>query len=499
MIVPALVDLEHIVASIVTLTALTAPLPAEGGKQRLPAPLNEAFDRRQAIAPATSFLTYIMYSYWHDSEHTLEATMTDRAALTRSQDSNVRSKADDMRWTPAPNWKPSFFLERDDEFVWHRTENSPFLARYPRESGQHVIDPRSFGFSPYFSFRPLGRTVQDLLGDWKQAKVMEDRTSDGSHRLRLQYADRELEWIFDPARGNQPIRCAVNQQGVARAYVEVDLAVFEGQWLPAAARFYSGSGTGGLEFSVVVHDWKIRDPQLSSELTPNDLGIDSGWNVEIYDNDRRQIDLRIWTGHEAVPMEDYSRMIRSGETTRGELWKALMRHLDEQKAKIEKINAEQGTAARWRFHPSVVQYFNMQAADAARAKPPANSNSPLDGHLSKWREYVESTILLYKLTDEQSEKARALLAECEQLARSRVQSHADELGKLSARIEELNGRDASTAQLSDEQRAAALKIAQAQLESLLLPVHRIFKDRLQPRIDNLPTPAQKEPLSKLGE
>lgn len=93
-------------------------------------------------------------------------------------------------------------------------------------------------------------------------------------------------------------------------------------------------------------------------------------------------------------------------------------------------------------------------------------------------------IARYDLDGEQTQKAQLILRQCE--ARASVY-----LTGRKADFERLEQRMASVETLEGEPRAAAEREILAQRESLFAPVHEIFEKQLKPRLDRLPTRAQR--------
>jgi hypothetical protein len=114
-----------------------------------------------------------------------------------------------------------------------------------------------------------------------------------------------------------------------------------------------------------------------------------------------------------------------------------------------------------------------QPANAASQKPE-----------SEWEKYVREFIEKYKLNDEQSQKAHAVLEDCQAQRDRYLRGRAEQLEKLDLQVEELkksNDKNKSNnlTQLADKRKA------------LMAPIDEIFTQQLKPRLERLPTRAQR--------
>lgn len=124
---------------------------------------------------------------------------------------------------------------------------------------------------------------------------------------------------------------------------------------------------------------------------------------------------------------------------------------------------------------------------------------------SEWEKYVREFIQKYQLNDEQTQRANAVLAECEAAAERVMTSKKSELERIEKRESELKSAGGPTAAkpAGEPKAAGEAKIATdgknkelAELtkrrEELLAPINRIFEDQLKPKLEKLPTRAQRK-------
>lgn len=124
---------------------------------------------------------------------------------------------------------------------------------------------------------------------------------------------------------------------------------------------------------------------------------------------------------------------------------------------------------------------------------------------SEWQKYVREFIQKYQLNDEQTQRANAILAECETAAERVMTSKKSELERIEKRETELKGAaGAAVAKPVGDPKAAGEAKAAAEVKTkelgeltkrrdeLLAPINRIFEDQLKPKLEKLPTRAQRK-------
>ncbi len=104
---------------------------------------------------------------------------------------------------------------------------------------------------------------------------------------------------------------------------------------------------------------------------------------------------------------------------------------------------------------------------------------------SQWDKYVEDFIARYKLDSAQQQKARTILKECKD------QAHRYLKGKKST-IERLDKLAEQLKKSKDKDKSKRLAEIEAQKRKLREPIDRIFERQLKPRLERLPTRAQRK-------
>lgn len=104
---------------------------------------------------------------------------------------------------------------------------------------------------------------------------------------------------------------------------------------------------------------------------------------------------------------------------------------------------------------------------------------------SAWEKYVREFIAKYKLNNEQTQKANTVLEDCEAQAKRYMIGRQEQIEKLDKQIkEQKKARDKKSksknlSQLNDKRK------------KMMEPIDRIFEQQLKPRLERLPTRAQR--------
>lgn len=124
--------------------------------------------------------------------------------------------------------------------------------------------------------------------------------------------------------------------------------------------------------------------------------------------------------------------------------------------------------------------------DRSRGKSEAKRVSEKD-QMGKWEAYVRQFIEKYKLNAEQQTQAYKILKSCQQQADRHMRSCRPLIERLDRQMEKLKGSKEKAQQLSD---------LTAKRNKLLAKIDDIFENQLKPRLEKLPTRAQREAAAK---
>jgi hypothetical protein len=110
---------------------------------------------------------------------------------------------------------------------------------------------------------------------------------------------------------------------------------------------------------------------------------------------------------------------------------------------------------------------------------------------SQWEQYVRQFIERYKLNEEQANRANKILKSCQDLADRYRRGRAEQLEKLDRQEAALRTSDSPT-------KAKEQAEITAQRAKLLAPIDEIFEKQLKPRLEKIPTRAQRDAAGKGG-
>jgi cell division septum initiation protein DivIVA len=127
------------------------------------------------------------------------------------------------------------------------------------------------------------------------------------------------------------------------------------------------------------------------------------------------------------------------------------------------------------------------AARAGRNAPAAPTKTGTGSDFeSQWEAYVREFIQKYQLDEAQTQRANSILKDCQEQARRVFDKHKDDLERIDKKLQSL----AETKEGPDKLKE--LNELNQQRAKLLAPIDEIFERQLKPRLDKLPTRAQRQ-------
>lgn len=286
--------------------------------------------------------------------------------------------------------------------------------------------------------------------EWSTQAVDEGR----GRRIRVaaQSGDRRREWLLDPER-DYLIESTVDIAPDLKVETISEYVDCDGAWFPESVKRMEN---GELVETISILSAAFNQPDDARAFTPNDIGVEVGVNVSPQ-NFRVDGVVLFWTGSELIDIKEYRRAVRAGELQIGPLMKHIRTHgpegspylTDEQRAEYAALRRARG----FEFKPTY----------------------------SDWERYVRDFIARFRLDDEQAQKAMLILRDCQGRANSYLNRKAAELEQRQRAV--------------DQQRSTkdALAVAQAvdALQTLRAPLNDIFDEHLKPRLERIPTTAQR--------
>lgn len=282
----------------------------------------------------------------------------------------------------------------------------------------------------------------------------------------LQHGD--LHIVTGHTRGGARITWHVNaERGWNAERIEYDtgyglweavstLQEYGGAWFPAETRYYQD---GKLQEAVVVRSASFNVPDDPQRFSLADIAVEPG--THIVAQNRPNIsgpDSATWNGEQIVKLSEWLEDRRTGRRDFGpkfKEWRRLGRSpysTPEEVAAVKLGNRELTTHAVMRRHAGL------------------------------WERYVRDFIERYKLLDEQKQRAWAVLLECRNEADAVIDRHRPRLTELISKM--LAAKEQGEA---DKERELT-----AQIKKLRAPVDDIFEQQLKPRLEKLPTRAQRK-------
>lgn len=360
--------------------------------------------------------------------------------------------------------------------VWTHRENSPEAYDYGREATGmfDLFDMRQFGLNPAMPQRNL----EDTLA---AARTI-DYSSRSEGGLELVTAkingEGEFRWWIDPARDWSVVRTAVIHNNAQLSETHYELQNADGYWFPARITFFdrTTSHTEPKFVWEIVHA-EFNRPEHPIELTPAHIGIEVGTRMRRGDATERRPG-RVWTGAELVSVDKFQSRVESGELRPGptitrETARLRARHLENP---IPYDPAAPPGGHDSDGQPVVSASHSAETADRSD-RTVARGESP-------WQRYTREFISRFGLSAEQTDKAWSVCRACQAHAREHYRRKQADFAMATAAMLHLPAPQASL--------IAAFHRGTARLNALLAPIHRIFHETLVPKLDSLPTRAQRK-------
>ncbi len=112
---------------------------------------------------------------------------------------------------------------------------------------------------------------------------------------------------------------------------------------------------------------------------------------------------------------------------------------------------------------------------------------------SQWEAYVREFIQRYRLDEAQTQRANAILKDCQDQANRHIQRCKSELEQLDRKLTDLG-----QSKEGGKDKIKELSEINEQRNKLLAPINEIFEKQLKPRLERLPTRAQRQAAQQSG-
>jgi hypothetical protein len=402
-----------------------------------------------------------------------DRTLNFVSRYARNGDVIYENRGDDDGWTifnpeTGEGFRryPQLYMINADG-TWHFEETTPSCGWYPKTWEQqqehdlhlsHVRDARAIGVAPHSDSLEHRR---GLAAQWPSADDPIERWSeqqDGDYVIVVGHhrSGAVRTWYIAADRGWNAERITLEFRGHPIFEVQCSLAKFGDVWFPAEARYYwRGEPTD----CVTVTKASFNSADDSERFTPADLGLEPGSRIhEAGTGPRVGPDSLTWTGHGIVKFSEWLEGVKSGKWA----WGPIHRRIHESGFESPYETQAEAQARRLQRRASQTRHY-------------------LERHALLWEEYVRTFVARYQLDREQREKANVILLECQRRAYEFMQRRRNDLTEIISRL-----LDASASGRSEE--AARLR---ERLQEGLKPLDVIFEQSLKPRLEKLPTRAQR--------
>jgi hypothetical protein len=319
-----------------------------------------------------------------------------------------------------------------------------------------VRDFRVLGLLPFRdSFLDPGGRALDELGKlnalaWDERKVGDVVVV----TAQLPY-ENSITWELDPVRDWNPRR-VYRKRGDRIAFEAVsDLKQFGDVWLPASVEYLAA---GEVMTRITVRKADVSRGRGPASFNPNDLKIEPGVNIDVY-NRRGEVTHLAWTGTELMPLFQFFEEVREGKRPKHTIFERYSRN---------------GRYAGPYLMPGEKAMLDLQYNRTRQ-------DQQLRAHEQIWERYVREFIARFELDAEQTAATWRMHQACVEQAREHLERNNKRMVDALTRLEQ--AREAR-----DEGKLAAAK---ANWEELTSPIQRIFEQQLKPRLEKIPTRAQR--------
>ncbi|MCG3126974.1 MAG: hypothetical protein CHACPFDD_01830 [Phycisphaerae bacterium] len=355
--------------------------------------------------------------------------------------------------------RPIQALTTADRFWTHQSGSIRAEVR-PLVPGKHgAPDVRSLGMTA--AYTPAG-VSEALATDQSRTRLVEE---DGMPVITIENGNQSTRLWIDPSRGYSPVRVARVDDGKIQYESRSELQQYDGVWYPAVVRFYRTSFRDGKEpFEIIrVHGAAFNQPGQPRSFRPEDIGIEPGVNILHFNDLGQELNILFWDGARLISPDEFGEREKAGELRVSPAVQAELARLEAERARREEKMA-------------------AFAADPTLLQPSTQRT------LTAWEKYVLDFIERYELNTEQAEKARSILKECQETAATHIARHKGEFEALEKEYAALDRTNTpEKAQRREERRGELFK-----------PLDDIFEKELKPRLEKLPTRAQRAAVEKRG-
>jgi hypothetical protein len=357
---------------------------------------------------------------------------------------------------------PHLYMRNADGFwIYHETAFSASVYGRSYEESRDwpmdrndVRDFRALGVFPSTKSLEGGEALGELArlatAEWAERRVG-DYVS-----VTAQISDRAaITWELDPARDWSPVRVSRTSNGVVTHEAITELGHFGKVWLPVSVQYVVN---GEPLCRVFVRHASPSRGDGPASFSPTDIRIEPGVNISLHTAEETPRRLT-WTGSDLVPLDQYLRDVKEGKRPKPTIFDRYMR------------------AGRY----AGPYLMPAEAAELDLEYKRTLQDQSIRRHEQLWERYVREFITRFGLDQDQAAIAWRIHVTCLRQARDYVERNNKRL------VDALSKLD----QARDSRQEQRLKAATAAWDELQQPIQRIFEEQLKPRLEKLPTRAQR--------
>lgn len=262
-----------------------------------------------------------------------------------------------------------------------------------------------------------------------------------------------LTWYINPSKGwNAELITYESGMGAVKQEAYIRLDEYGDLWLPSAADFFLN---GKLTSSIRVRMADLNPPNAPERFTLADVGMEAGARINPQPGDAP---LR-WNGEDVCSPEQWYADLKAGKRQ----WGATFRRLNAGEEFSSPYDTEQDRLDRKLAR-------RKRLIEWAVAAP-----------RSMWAKYVRDFVARHELDAEQTQQALRILDQCEKQAEEFTRRHRPAIEEAQNDLE--NARE--------KRDADAVARLEERINTLREPLNKIFETELKPRLEKLPTRAQR--------
>ena len=363
---------------------------------------------------------------------------------------------------------------------WQRSEDSVHAWRFARRDGAHK-DLRTLGSGAAFGRGDIHDVVWRDRVPAPAAREYEESREGDLWVVRARSSNFTRSHWLDPSRGWSAVRVRRENEDGFWTESRSTLELMDGVWFPRTVHYFASNHCDGQEPTMVfeVDSAEFNRPDHPTAFTLADIGIDVGFLVSDHPlGAARGSTMGRWDGERVVSFQEYDKRRLAGEIREGPLFIALLERR-RRGSVAAPASADAGTgglsSTKDRATESGVSPGRGTKGLIAEAEWKVES---------QWEAYTRRFIEKHRLNTEQTVKAYAILKDCQQRANRYLAKREKDFEKLDKEAEALKKSDA-------KDRAQRLAAIDKRHRKLMQPIDEIFEKQLKPRLEKLPTRAQR--------